>query len=156
MADDNISGATRFPFHFDARVRLASKAFGVSPARSFVDVSATELSIRFGLWHLSTPLSNVVGAETTGPYRWFKVAGPPHLSFADRGITFGTSTASGVCIRFREPVMMRPSYARMSHPGATVTVERPDELLTLLNRNSTSAAGGPGSSGPIAQDTSLS
>lgn len=75
---------------------------------------------------MATPLDNVVGAEVTGPYRLVKVAGPPHLSLRDRGITFATNRARGTCIRFREPVGL------LRHPAATVTVAAPDALAEAL------------------------
>jgi len=122
----------RFEFDFDRRVRPAALAFGVTPRNTFLELTDDELRIRFGLWRLTTPRENIAGTETTGPYRWLKIAGPPHLSFSDRGITFGTTTAGGVCIRFSEPVAMRPPYGPLRHPAATVTVARPAGLVSLL------------------------
>ena len=83
---------------------------------------------------LQTMTSNIVAADLTGPYQWWKVAGPPHLSLADRGITFATTTAKGVCLRFREPVGGVLPVPRLRHPAATVTVRDPHELVEMLSR----------------------
>jgi hypothetical protein len=123
---------TQFEFDFSGRVKPAAALFGVTPQRSIVRVTDEHLRIRFGPWRLVTPLDNVLDATVTGPYSWWKVAGPPHLSLADRGITFATTTSGGVCITFAEPVAMRPSYARIRHPAATVTVVDGERLVELL------------------------
>ena len=126
---------TRFDFEFEGRVLPAAAAFGALPRTSWVEVDDVELRIRFGLFRLTTPLDNVVGAHVTGPYQWIKIAGPPRLSLADRGITFATSTERGVCIEFARPVPMRPPYGPIRHPGATVTVARPALLVSMLTRS---------------------
>jgi hypothetical protein len=122
----------RFEFEFSSRVRPAALAFGVTARNSNVEVTHDELQVTFGLWRFVTSLSNVAGVGMTGPYSWLKVAGPPHLSLSDRGITFATTTERGVCVELVEPVAMKPSYARIRHPGVTLTVGRPEELIRLL------------------------
>jgi hypothetical protein len=112
-----------FAFRFDPRYRAAALPFGVLPATTEVDVDGGELVIRFGLWRLRTPLSNVAGTEVTGPYSFVKTAGPAHLSFTDRGVTFATNGDRGLCIRFHEPVAAIEPTGRLRHPGATVTVD---------------------------------
>lgn len=124
---------TRFEFEFEDRVRPAAAAFGAVSRRTWVEVGDGELRIRFGFFRLTTPLANITGATVTGPYSWLRIAGPPRLSLADRGITFATTTRGGVCIQFAEPVAMRPPYGPLRHPGATVTVTRAEELAALLN-----------------------
>jgi hypothetical protein len=115
-----------FRFHFEPRVGPFAYALGITPWTTGVEVADDELRVRFGALNLKTPLDNIVGAEITGPYRFFKVAGPPHLSLADRGLTLATSTKQGVCVRFRKPVGL------LRHPGLTVTVEDADRLVELL------------------------
>ena len=124
---------TRFEFDYEDRVRPAAAVFGAAPRRTGVEVGDRELRIRIGFFALTTPLSNVTSAQVTGPYSWIKIAGPPRLSFADRGITFATTTRRGVCIEFAKPVAMRPPYGPIRHPGATVTVAQPEELAALLD-----------------------
>jgi hypothetical protein len=119
----------QFPFEHDDRFALPLRAFGVSPSRAYVRVGESELEVRFGLFSVRTPLSNVRGAAETGPYLAHKAIGP-RLSLADRGATFGTSAERGVCIRFHEPVRAMPP---IRSPGLTVTVSDTWRLATLLN-----------------------
>ena len=98
-----------------------SRAFGVTGDSGYVSIEGDQLEIRFGPWHLVTPLDNVVGASVTGPFHWWKVIGPPHLSLKDRGVTFATSAKDGVCIQFREPVKAIDPAGVVRHPAATVT-----------------------------------
>ena len=121
-----------FAFAFDVRLALAALPFGVTPFTTGLDIDDGELRVRFGPWSVRTPLDNIEGAEVTGPYTWFKVAGPAHLSFKDLGITFATNTDRGVCIRFKEPVAGLVPKALIKHPALTVTVDRPDDLVAAL------------------------
>ena len=119
----------RFAFAFAAPYRLAALPLGITSRTAWVDVD-DELRVRFGPWRLRTPLSNVAGAELSGDYGFVKTAGPPHLSFADRGVTFATNGDRGVCVRFRTPVR---ALWPLTHPGATVTVADPEGLLHALS-----------------------
>ena len=97
-------------------------------------MTSSELVIRYGPWSLRTELANVAGTAATGPYDLIKIAGPPHLSFADGGISFATRRSGGLCIRFHDPVpAILPLHLRLlTHPAATVTVEGAGELARLL------------------------
>ncbi|HVF75570.1 MAG TPA: hypothetical protein VM938_11020 [Acidimicrobiales bacterium] len=121
-----------FAFAFDVRMALAALPFGVTPFTTGLDIADGELRVRFGPWSLRTPLDNIEGAEVTGPYTWFKVAGPAHLSFKDIGLTFATNANRGVCIRFKEPVAGLVPKGLLKHPALTVTVDRPDDLVAAL------------------------
>src|SRR3954464_11902514 len=103
------------------------------PATTSVTVADGALSVRFGLWRLRTPLANIAGTEVSGPYSFVKTAGPAHLSFTDRGVTFATNGERGLCIRFHEPVRALDPTGRLLHPGATVTVEDVDGLAADLS-----------------------
>lgn len=129
----------RFAFRHDRRFTVPLRALGVGPDTAWVEVDDTTLRVRFGRLGLRTPIDNVAGVELTGPYRWYRAIGP-RLSLADGGVTFGTSTHGGVCIRFQESV---PALLgrRFRHPGATVTVDDPPELARTLEER-----GGPGTS----------
>ena len=121
---------TRFPFAFDdRRVAPFSALFGVTPRTAWVELDDDDLTVRFGLWRLVTPRRNIADGQITGPYSFAKVAGPAHLSFADRGITFATTTRRGVCFTLREPVAGISPFGRPLHPGVTVTVADPEGLL---------------------------
>jgi len=119
-------------FRFDPAYRAAALPFGVMPATASVTVADGMLTVRFGLWRLRTPLANVTGTEVTGPYSFVRTAGPAHLSFSDRGVTFATNGERGLCIRFRDPVRALDPTGRLRHPGATVTVDDVAGLATAL------------------------
>lgn len=131
-----------FPFRFDRRYAIAALPFGVTPATARVRVDGERLEVRFGPWRLRTPLANVAGAEITGPYSFVKTAGPAHLSFTDRGVTFATNGELGVCVRFRDPVRALDPTGRLRHPGATMTVADPERLLAALSRAAVPGADG--------------
>ena len=85
-------------------------------------MDAATLSVRFGPWSLRTPVQNIVDATETTDFAYLKTAGPPHLSFADRGVTFATNGDRGLCVRFADPVKAIDWIGMVRHPGATLTV----------------------------------
>lgn len=128
---DATGDRQRFEFAFAGPAGVLAAAFTMG-GRAFVDIQDGQLTVNYGPWSLSTPLSNISDASITGPYQLWKVAGPPHLSLRDRGITFGTSTDRGVCIRFREPVPGIEPTGKLRHPGVTVTVDDPEALVAAV------------------------
>ncbi len=125
-----------FPFIFATPYRLAALPFGITPRTTSVTVEGDELRVRFGLWSLRTPLSNITSVELSGGFGFLKTAGPPHLSFSDRGVTFATNGDRALCVRFREPVAGIDPTRRIKHPGATMTVADPEGLATALGHMS--------------------
>lgn len=113
--------------------RRVLRLLRVRPGTSGVRLDDDRLTIVFGPWRLRTPLANVAGAEIGGPYSPWTALGV-RLSLADRGVTFGTATPAGVCIRFRRPVPAIEPFGLLRHPAATVTVARPAELAAELQR----------------------
>ncbi|VVJ18650.1 Uncharacterised protein [Amycolatopsis camponoti] len=101
--------------------------------RSGLELDADGLRVRLGPWFVSTPLSNVAGAEASGPYHPLRGLGV-RLSLADHGLTFGTTTEGGVCVRFHEPVPGIDPWGLIRHPGLTVTVAEPDLVAEAINR----------------------
>ncbi|KQX75080.1 hypothetical protein [Aeromicrobium sp. Root472D3] len=128
------TGPHRFDFAWDERYRRAARLVGVTPAKAWIEVDDTSLTVRFGWWRLTSPIDNVVDAEVTGPYGFAKTAGPPHLSLADRGITFATNGRAGLCVSFREPVPGIDPTKIIRHPGATITAADPEGLARALGR----------------------
>lgn len=122
----------RFPFAFATAYRLPGLLFGVTPLTTWVEVDDTELRARFGPWTLRTPRSNVASAQETGGFAFLKTAGPAHLSFTDRGVTFATNGDRAVCVTFHEPVQAIDPTGRIRHPGATLTVADPAALIRAL------------------------
>jgi hypothetical protein len=121
-----------FPFSFTTSYRAVALLFGVTPRTAAVLVEDDELRVRFGLWSLRTPIGNIAGAEVTGGFAFLKTAGPPHLSFSDRGVTFATNGDHALCVRFHQPVPAIEPTRTIRHPGATLTVEDPEGLARAL------------------------
>jgi hypothetical protein len=127
---------TRLEFRFDRAYRVAALPFGVTPRTTSVEVAdgpEAELVVRFGPWRLRTPLSNVRSVQRAGPFAYLKTAGPAHLSFTDRGVTFATNGEAGVCMLFHEPVRALDPTGTLRHPGATVTVRDVAGLIDALS-----------------------
>lgn len=127
--------ASRHDFAIDPRYAAVLRPFGVVDiADAHVTLDDDQLRVRFGHWSLATPVRNLAGAQVAGPFSAPKVIGP-HLSFADRGATFGSSTERGVCIRFHRPVPGLEPLGVLRHPGVTVTVQDPDALAAAVERH---------------------
>lgn len=124
--------SARYEFAFSPAYRLPALLFGIRPATAHVSVTAEELRVRFGPWRLVTGLDNIVATEITGDFSWLKTAGPPHLSFSDRGVTFATNGDRAVCLRFATPVAAIDPTRTLRHPGATLTVAQPELLAAAL------------------------
>ena len=111
----------QFDFAFDDRVRPLLALVGVVPSTAHVTLDGDRLVARFGPWSCETTVDNVASVEVTGPYRAHRAIGT-RASLADRGLTFGSTTAGGVCLCFREPVRGLDPFGLVAHPGLTVTV----------------------------------
>lgn len=121
-----------FGIRFEPIYAAASRCAGVRPSQSSVTIDEGQLTARFGAWTVHTPIDNIASVERTGPYQWFKVMGPPHLSVRDRGLTFAGTSREGVCIRFHTPVRGIDPAGFVRHPALTVTVDDPDAFVDVL------------------------
>jgi hypothetical protein len=121
-----------FAFAFHPLFRLPARLVGVTPRTAQVELTTDSLEVRFGRWRMSVPRDDIVDAQRSGPYRPWRVIGPPHLSFTDRGITFATTPHEGVCLQLREPLPGIEPTGTIRHPGVTLTVEDIDGLLDAL------------------------
>ena len=126
------SDTERFDFAFAPAYRPPARAFGISPATAWVEVGDDTLAARFGPWRVRTPLPNVTDVAITGPYAFWKTAGPARLAITDRGLTFATNGDRGVLISFRTPVRGLDPLGVLRHPELTVTVADVDRLAQLL------------------------
>ncbi len=129
----------RFVFSFAPSYRSAARPFGIRPETAWVEVGERQLRARFGPWRVSTPLANVIGASVTGPYAFWKTAGPARLAITDRGLTFATNGDRGVLITFAQPVRGLDPLGLLQHPELTVTVSEPDRLAALLAERATAS-----------------
>ena len=127
-----VAAPTRFPFRFDPAYRRLARPFGVTPERAWVELTEEQLEARFGPWCLRTPLTNVAGVEVTGPYSFFKTAGPARLAITDRGLTFASNGDRGVRLGFHSPVCGIDRRGWIRHPELTVTVHDIDGFVVAL------------------------
>ncbi len=127
-----MTESVRHHFAFATAYRWAGLPFGITPSTAWVEVGPAGLEVRYGLWRLRTPLANITGATITGDFGFLKTAGPPHLSFSDRGVSFTTNAREALCVQFREPVKGIDPTGRITHPGATMSVVDPSALLDDL------------------------
>jgi hypothetical protein len=127
-----MTDTERFEFAFAPSYERASRPFGVTPSSAWVSVDDVLLQARFGHWRVSTPLANITEVEVTGPYRFFKTAGPARLAITDRGLTFASNGDRGVRIGFRTPVPGLDRLGLLRHPELTVTVTDIDRLVRVL------------------------
>lgn len=125
------SSSRIFDFDFEERFRKQLRLLGVTPENSRVEVGDGMLRCRFGRWSLDTPTENITCVSETGPYRAYRAIGA-RGSFADRGVTFGTTTRGGLCVQFERPVPALLPWQGFRHPGATLTVADTTGLRGLL------------------------
>ena len=118
-----------FRYEIDAKLAPFWLPFGVRPSRDGVTVGEGRFRATFGFLHVETLLVNITGAHVTTGYRWWAAAGA-RRSFADDGLTFGTTAAGGVCVHFDQLVSspLRPK----GHSALTVTVADREGLVAAL------------------------
>jgi len=124
----------RFEFRFDPAYRRAARPFGITPKRAWVQIEDGQLVAVYGPWRLRTPLSNISSVAITGPYRFYRTAGPARLGVTDAGLTFASNGERGVMISFRKRVPAIDPLGLIRHPELTVTVADVDGLISALGR----------------------
>ena len=122
-----------YAFRFEPVMLALAAPLGVLPPTTDVEVG-DDVLIRFGPWKMRFPRADVTGVEETTDYALLRVAGPPHLSLKDRGITFATNRQRGLCIQLARPHKGIEPFGLLRHPGVTVTVEDIDGLAEHLLR----------------------
>jgi len=124
----------KFGYAIDKRYLPVLLPFLLRPKKDGVTVTDEgSLVATFGLFRVTTLLTNITGAHVTKNYRWWTAFGV-RASRADDGLTFGTNHDGGVCIHFAEKV---PSALRRSgHSALTVTVADLDGLTRALGGDS--------------------
>jgi hypothetical protein len=123
-----------FKFLFEHRYAVAGRPFGITEARTAITVGDDRLTVRFGPWRVATPLANIESVSMTGPYSFLKTAGPAHLGLTDRGLTFATNSAAGVCLEFARPITGIDPMGVIRHPNLTLTPTDCPGLAAALQR----------------------
>jgi hypothetical protein len=70
--------------------------------------------------------------EITGPYWFYRTAGPARLGVTDAGLTFASNGERGVLISFYERVPAIDPLGLIRHPELTVTVADVNGLVRAL------------------------
>ena len=122
----------RFEFRFDPAYRIAALPFGITPERAWVQVDDEDLLVRYGPWRLRTTLANIREVAITGPYRFYRTAGPARLGVTDGGLTFASNGDEGVLVSFRRRVPAIDPLGLLRHPELTVTVADVGGLANAL------------------------
>jgi hypothetical protein len=130
--DARVTDVERFEFAFAPSYERAARWFGITPKSAWVSIDDVLFVARFGRWRVSTPLANITEVEVTGPYHFYKTAGPARLAITDRGLTFASNGDGGVRVGFRTPVPGLDRLGVLRHPELTVTVADIDRLLRVL------------------------
>ncbi|HEX8970392.1 hypothetical protein [Oryzihumus sp.] len=136
MPDDldgtgSLPGVEQFGFDFDPRFRLVLAAVGATPTTSHVTVAPERVLAFLGPWSVSMHPQDIRDVTVTGPYHWYRGIGV-RLSVSDRGLTFGTTYARGVCLTFHTPV--RGPLPLLRHPNLTLTVAEPERFAASVRR----------------------
>ena len=100
-----------------------------------MQIDEEHLLANYGPWRLRTPLANISRVTVTGPYRFYRTAGPARLGITDGGLTFASNGDRGVLLSFRERVPAIDPLRLIHHPELTVTVADVRGLLSALGRN---------------------
>ena len=122
----------RFDFRFAPAYRLAARPFGITPERAWVQIDDEHLLATYGPWRLHTSLANVRRVAITGPYRFYRTAGPARLGITDGGLTFASNGERGVLLSFHNRVPAIDPLGLIRHPELTVTVADVRGLVTAL------------------------
>jgi hypothetical protein len=122
----------RFEFRFDPAYRIASLPFGITPQRAWVQVDDDDMLANYGPWRLRTTLANIRDLAITGPYRFYRTAGPARLGVTDGGLTFASNGDRGVLMSFRKRVPAIDPLGLIRHPELTVTVADVRGLVDAL------------------------
>ena len=138
---DDHDEVEQFRFEFAPRYRAVLALLGVTPGTATVTLDEERVVARFGPWSCETTVANVREVCLTGPYRGYRAIGA-RGSFVDRGLTFGSTTAGGVCMLFGEPVRGLDPFGLMQHPGLTVTVADREGFAASLRRRAGLASPG--------------
>ena len=123
----------RFDFRFASAYRLAARPFGITPERAWVQIDDEHLLAHDGPWRLRTTLANISRVAISGPYRFYRTAGPARLGITDGGLTFASNGDGGVLLSFRERVPAIDPLRLIRHPELTVTVADVHGLVSALS-----------------------
>ncbi|MDH4171238.1 MAG: hypothetical protein OEW42_16775 [Acidimicrobiia bacterium] len=118
-----------FPYQLDRRWAPLFSVLAVDEDDGVTITDDELLVATYGRKRVETPLSNIDHTLVTGPHRWWTAVGL-RLSFADDGLTFGTTNERGLCIAFVDkiPRVLGPR----NHSALWVSVADPEGLAAAI------------------------
>lgn len=120
---------TFFPYEVDRRWAPLFLALGLKESDGVTVTDDDMLRATYGRFEVETPLSNVDHTEISGASRWYTAVGV-RLSFADDGLTFGTTHRGGICIAFVERISKVVGFR--DHSALWVSVADPQGLAAAI------------------------
>jgi hypothetical protein len=122
--------STRYPIRIGSRSALLLRvAFGVTPDRAWASIDSGTVTVRFGRFEFTAPVTNVTRWRIEGPWRWVTAIGV-RMSIRHRDISFAGSPRGGVRLDFRSPV----HWGRLAVPAIYVGVQDLEGFAGELSR----------------------
>ena len=99
---------TRYPIRIGSKSALLLRiAFGATPDRAWASIDAGIVTVRFGRFEFTVPVTSVTRWRIEGPWRWITAIGV-RMSIRHRDISFAGSPRGGVRLDFGSPVRWGP------------------------------------------------
>ncbi len=103
-----VSQTTRWPIRLGSRSKPILLLFGARQSNSYVDLG-DDLDAHFGVYRMSTPVTNIARWRIEGPWSWFTAIGVRRGIFkAD--VSFDGNHIEGVRLDFKQPVNWGPFH----------------------------------------------
>ena len=117
---DPTGAPRRFAFLFEGLWRWGVLPWGVTPGRAWAEIDDRQIRVRFGPWHVDSPLENVARYELQPPYRWWRALGV-RMTLGKWDVSFCSSSRNGIYLEFKHPQRLWGS----GHPAFTMTLADP-------------------------------
>jgi len=119
-----------FPFVFEDRLPLLSRAIGVRRNLDGVRIHGDWVTVTFGLLNTTFDLRWVGSVDVIDPAKRPQLG--PRVARRNSALTIATGGCKLVRVVFRSPI--DPVLGRRKHPQIALTVVRPDGLRSALSR----------------------
>jgi hypothetical protein len=96
----------RFPIRVGRRSRPLLLLFGVRGDNAYVDLG-DDIDVRFGFFHVTTPVSNLARWRIEGPWNWITAIGVRN-GIRHGDVAFDGTHTGGVRMDLREPIRFGP------------------------------------------------
>jgi len=131
-SSSSATASRSYPFEFTGLARMLDRTFGVHAAEAAVQLSDSDITVDFGPWRISSPLTNVASMGLTSPCSVATTIGPPRFRGSPRAFGVITSTIPAVELRFSEPIAGAEPTGRIRMHRLAVTVTEHHRLIEEL------------------------